>query len=153
MIIDCLQLTFIYKNKELRIHIEILLNAQIEEEEVLTLYQANKWSSADKPEKLLSALRNSHTFVTARSNGKLVGIANAISDGYMVVYYPHMLVDPTYHHKGIGRQMMKALQSVYHSFHQQMLTADGEAIGFYEALGFKRAGKTASMWIYDGNEH
>jgi len=133
--------------------VEILLNAPIEEEEVLALYKANKWSSADKPAKLLSALRNSHTLVTARSNGKLVGIANAISDGYLVVYYPHMLVDPTYQHNGIGRKMMEALQSVYHSFHQQMLTADGEATGFYEALGFKRAGNTASMWIYDGNEH
>ncbi len=133
--------------------IEIVLNGSIENEEVLSLYRANKWSSADKPEKLLNGLRNSHTLVTARDNGKLVGIANAISDGYLVVYYPHMLVDPKYQGKGIGRKMMEAMQSVYHSFHQQMLTADGEAIEFYKALGFEKAGKTESMWIYSGNEH
>jgi ribosomal protein S18 acetylase RimI-like enzyme len=41
----------------------------------------------------------------------------------------------------------------YSGYHQQMLVADGEAIGFYEKLGFSRAGKTQSMWIYAGNDH
>ena len=72
--------------------VEILINAPIEDDEVIELYEDNKWSSAKKPEKLLNALRNSHTLVIARHKGKLVGIANAISDGYLVVYYPHMLV-------------------------------------------------------------
>lgn len=133
--------------------IEILLNSSIEDAEVISLYQANKWSSANKPKQLLNGLRNSHTLVVARHNGKLVGVANAISDGHLVVYYPHMLVEPSYQGQGVGRKMMEAMQSVYSSFHQQMLTADGEAIEFYKTLGFKRAGKTESMWIYDGSEH
>jgi len=106
-----------------------------------------------KPKELLAALHNSHTLVVARSSGKLVGIANAISDGHLVVYYPHMLVHSDYQRKGIGHKMMQAMQTVYASFHQQMITADGDAIAFYETLGFERAGKTASMWIYDGNDH
>jgi GNAT superfamily N-acetyltransferase len=134
-------------------NIEISLNTSIKKEEVLALYEANGWSSAKKPKELLTGLRNSHTLVVARDSGKLVGIANAISDGHLVVYYPHMLVHPNYQGKGIGRTMMEAMQSVYGSFHQQMLTADGEAIGFYKALGFERAGKTESMWIYSGDEH
>ena len=133
--------------------IDILINTNIDEEEVVALYEANHWSSAKKPKELLNALRHSHTLVVARHNGELVGIANAISDGYLVVYYPHMLVAPTYQGKGIGRKMMKAMQEIYHSFHQQMLTADGEAIAFYKALGFERAGRTEPMWIYDGDEH
>ncbi len=133
--------------------IEIELNGDIEEAETIELYHANKWSSADKPYQLISALRNSHTLVTARSEGKLVGIGNAISDGHLVVYYPHMLVHPSSHGKGIGRKMMEAMQSVYSGFHQQMLTADGDAIEFYKAIGFERAGKTESMWVYAGTEH
>ena len=133
--------------------IEIILNDQIEDEEVLVIYTANKWSSAEKPEQLLAALRGSHSLVTARISGTLVGIANAISDGHLVVYYPHMLVHPQYQRKGIGRKMMEAMQRRYSSFHQQMLTADGDAIEFYKALGFVRAGKTEPMWIYAGNEH
>ncbi|GAA0682221.1 GNAT family N-acetyltransferase [Marinobacterium maritimum] len=133
--------------------VEVVINGAIEEAEVIALYRANEWSSADKPDALMSALRNSHTLVTARVEGRLVGIGNAISDGYLVVYYPHMLVHPEYQGQGIGRAMMAAMQSVYKHFHQQMLTADGQAVEFYKSLGFERAGKTEPMWIYAGSEH
>ena len=46
---------------------------------------ANGWSSAEKPDELMAALRNSHSLETARLQGKLVGIANAISDGNLDV--------------------------------------------------------------------
>ncbi|MFT6029489.1 MAG: GNAT superfamily N-acetyltransferase [Oleiphilaceae bacterium] len=134
-------------------NVTIAMNEYIEEAEVVNLYRLNQWSSADKPEQLMQALRHSHSLVTARIEGRLVGIGNAISDGYLVVYYPHMLVHPKFHRQGIGRQMMKVLQEVYSGFHQQMLTADNEALAFYESLGFERAGKTEPMWIYAGNEH
>jgi len=48
---------------------------------------------------------------------------------------------------------MEKLNKKYKSFHQQMLTADADAFGFYKTLGFERAGKTEPMWIYSGNEH
>lgn len=128
-------------------------NGSIETEEVIELYQANHWSSAEKPEQLMKALRHSHTLVTARLNGKLVGLANALSDGYLVVYYSHLLVHPDFQRQGIGRAIMVEMQKIYGDFHQQMLTADGQAIDFYKALGFNRAGKTEPMWIYAGNDH
>ena len=134
-------------------NIQIDINGAIEADETIALYRANAWSSADKPERLLPALRNSHSLVTARCNGKLVGIGNAISDGYLVVYYPHMLVHPEFQGQGIGRKMMAAMQEIYRDFHQQMLTADGKAIEFYHSLGFERAGQTEPMWVYAGNEH
>ena len=132
---------------------EINLGDQIEDDEVLEIYKANNWSSSMKKEQLLAALRESHSLVTARTSGRLVGIGNAISDGHLVVYYPHMLVHPEYQRKGIGRRMMEAMQKRYSSFHQQVLTADSDAVEFYKTLGFVRAGKTVSMWIYSGKEH
>jgi ribosomal protein S18 acetylase RimI-like enzyme len=131
----------------------ISLDDNIDADEVISLYQANGWSSAEKPVSLLAALRNSHTLVTARIEGRLVGIANAISDGHLVVYFPHMLVHPDVQRQGIGRQMMTMLLEKYGDFHQLMLTADGGAIDFYRSLGFSRAGKTESMWIYGGTDH
>ena len=62
--------------------IEISLSDAINTEEVVDLYKANQWSSAEKPDELLAALRNSHSLVTARRAGKLIGIGNAISDGH-----------------------------------------------------------------------
>ncbi len=65
-------------------HIEISMRDALEPSEVIALYSANGWSSAEKPEQLLAALRNSHGLVTARLDHRLVGIANAISDGHLV---------------------------------------------------------------------
>ena len=133
--------------------IEISMTDAIQAEEVVELYAANGWSSAEKPIQLMAALRNSHALVTARQAGRLLGIGNAISDGHLVVYYPHLLVHPAFQRQGIGRQMMAAMLEKYAGFHQQMLTADGRAIAFYQSLGFVRAGKTEPMWVYAGDEH
>jgi GNAT superfamily N-acetyltransferase len=91
--------------------------------------------------------------VTARDDGRLIGLANAISDGYLMVYYPHMLVMPQYQGQGVGHKIMAKMQEKYRDFHMQMLTADGKAIYFYEKVGFEKAGKTQPMWIYKGDEH
>ena len=133
--------------------IEIKDTRDIPEDQLLVIYRLNKWSSADKPELLHKALKNSHALISAWVDDKMVGVANAISDGYLVVYYPHMLVHPDYQGKGIGRKMMAAMQKRYGNFHQQMLTADGKAIEFYKKCGFEKAGKTESMWIYRGTDH
>ena len=131
----------------------ISLTDKIESDEVIALYKANNWSAANKPQKLLNALRNSHSLVTARASGKLIGLGNAISDNYLVVYYPHMLVHPQYQRKGIGKKMMDVLKEEYTGFHQQMLTADSQAIKFYKSMGFEKAGNTEAMWVYEGSEH
>ena len=131
----------------------ISLTDTLDEAEVVALYAANGWSSAEKPKQLLGALRNSHSLVTSRLAGQLVGLGNAISDGHLVVYFPHLLVHPSLHRQGVGRKIMEVLLVRYRDFHQLMLTADGEAAEFYQALGFERAGKTVPMWIYAGNDH
>jgi len=118
--------------------IDISFEDTIEIPEVVELYKANNWSSADKPLALIKALRNSHSLLTARKNGKLIGLANAISDGSLVVYYPHLLIHPDNQGHGIGRRIMKAMFERY---------------GSYERVGFERAGHTVPMWIYEGNDH
>lgn len=135
------------------VNLHIKLDDSVNEVEVIDLYRANKWSSAKKPAHLMAALANSHCLVTARVENRLVGLGNAISDGFLVVYYPHMLVHPEFHRKGIGKEMMEAMQTKYSGFHQQILVADGEAIEFYRSLGFTPAGRTQSMWIYGESDH
>ena len=120
---------------------------------LLRLYSANEWSSANKPNELHDALMNSHSLLTAWDGVRLVGLGNAISDGHLVVYYPHLLVDPEYQGKGIGSELMRRLKAIYEGFHQHVLIADGRAIDFYRKCGFTRAGKTESMWIYSGQDH
>ena len=132
---------------------KIALEDRIGLEETVELYRANGWSSAEKPAELLAGLRGSHGLATARVGGRLVGLGNAISDGHLVVYYPHLLVHPEYRGLGIGRKLMEALGGRYRGFHQQMLVADGGAVDFYRKMGFERAGRTEPMWKYAGKDH
>lgn len=133
--------------------IEISNRRNIDEDQVLSLYRQNRWSSAEKPVELIQALKNSHSLITAWDGDKLVGLGNAVSDGYLVVYYPHLLVLPDYHGKGIGKMIMAKFQELYAGFHQQILVADGQAIDFYAKCGFEKAGNCMPMWIYKGHDH
>ncbi|MCA9263238.1 MAG: GNAT family N-acetyltransferase [Planctomycetales bacterium] len=121
--------------------------------QLVHLYRDNEWSSAEKPERLQRALAHSHTVISAWDGERLVGLGNAISDGYLVVYYPHLLVLRQYHRQGIGTRIMQRLQAKYAGLHQQVLLGDHEAVTFYQRCGFRRAGRTEPMWIYDGNDH
>ena len=133
--------------------IEIKETKDINTQDILELYRTNRWSSAEKPEALIPALLNSHSLITAWHGHKIIGLGNAISDGFLVVYYPHLLVHPAYQDKGVGKKIVDKLQQKYSGFHQQILVADGKAIDFYQKCGFELAGETRSMWIYKGAEH
>ncbi len=133
--------------------IKISETRDIEREKIIALYRANGWSAAEKPDELYQALMNSHSLITAWDGDRLVGLGNSISDGYLVVYYPHLLVHPEYQGKVIGKMILARMQEKYEAFHMQILVANKEAIGFYERAGFVRAGETQPMWIYKGNEH
>ncbi len=121
--------------------------------QVVTLYKANNWSAANKPQQLYKGLLNSDSLITAWDNETLIGLGNAISDRHLMVYFPHLLVHPKYQNKGVGKAIMEQMQLRYKDFHMQMLTADIEAISFYKKMGFEKAGDTQPMWIYQGGEH
>ena len=133
--------------------IEIKETKKLNKEDIVEIYKANKWFSAEKPELLYNALVNSHSLVSAWHNNKLIGLGNAISDGYLVVYYPHLIVHPKFQNCGVGALIVNKMQEKYSGFHQQILVADGKAISFYKKNGFVEAGETKSMWIYKGQDH
>ena len=114
---------------------------EINIKDILILYKANEWSSANKPTELYNALTNSETLITAWEGKRLVGLGNAISDGFLTVYYPHLLVLPEYQGKGIGKLIMDKMQEKYSHFHMQMLTADGRSVDFYKKTASKEPEK------------
>jgi GNAT superfamily N-acetyltransferase len=122
---------------------------ELPRDQVVNLYSQCGWSSSEKPDALLSALSNSQTVISAWYQNSLIGLGNAISDKALVVYYSHLLVLPSYQNMGIGREIMKRLQSRYINFHQQILLAVDNVTPFYEKLGFKYSSGVRPMWIYD----
>ena len=132
--------------------IEFRFDKQLQRDQVLALYRACRWSAAEKPDQLLAALAGSDSVVSAWQGGRLIGLGNAISDGAMVVYYPHLLVDPEHQRAGIGRQIMEHLRERYRAFHQQVLLSVDDAFDFYQRLGFQDTRGVRPMWIYQGSD-
>ena len=133
--------------------IEIKETKEIPKEKILALYRSLKWSSAEKPDALYAALMNSHSLISAWDGEELVGLGNAITDGYLVVYYPHLLVSPDHQNQGIGTRLVEKLRSKYLGFHSEIVLADGRAVEFYLRSGFSRAGTTVPLWKYEGKDH
>jgi len=88
---------------------------------ILAIYKANGWSAALKPTELFNALMNSHLLGSAWDGDILIDLGNAISDGHLVVYYPHLLMLPEYQGQGIGKSLMKLLIARYQGFYQHIL--------------------------------
>src|SRR5258706_14250314 len=99
------------RRRELRVHYRSAKS--LPRGDVLNLYRLVQLSAAMKSVHLMRALKRSHSLVTAWVKGSLVGLGNGISDGSLVVYYPHLLVLPEFQGRGIGRQLMKRLMKRY----------------------------------------
>jgi ribosomal protein S18 acetylase RimI-like enzyme len=108
-------------------------------EELLELYGAVGWSAyTDKPELLRAGIAGSSHVVTARLDGRLVGLARATSDDATICYLQDVLVHPDAQRRGIGRALVQAVLDRYSAVRQKVLLTDDEPAqrAFYESLGY-----------------
>ena len=86
-------------------------NKELPEAGVVRLYRENDWSKLiEQPARLRRALRDSHRVVSAWDGETLVGLGNALSDGFSVVFYSHLLVLPERQGRGIGSTLFEKLR-------------------------------------------
>ena len=88
---------------------------------------------------LAKAYAGSLCTLGAYDEDQLVGIIRAIGDGYTILFIQDLLVYPSYHRRGIGTALMKALLERYAHVYQIELATDHteKTIGFYKSLGFR----------------
>lgn len=107
--------------------------------ELVALYDSVGWTSyTGSPETLERAIAGSLRVVTARDEGRLVGLARIVGDGATIAYLQDVLVDPTHHRRGLGRLLVAAAFAPFDAVRQHVLLTDDEPAqrAFYEALGF-----------------
>ena len=108
--------------------------------ELLDLYEAVGWTAYTRtPEVLEAALAGSSFVVTSRrGDGRLDGLARAISDDATICYLQDVLVRPDAQRSGVGRALVEAVLQRYSHVRQTVLLTDDEAgqRRFYEFLGF-----------------
>lgn len=108
-------------------------------EELLDLYDAVGWSAYTRhPDVLEQALSGSTTVVTARREGRLVGLARALSDGATICYVQDILIRPEEQRHGVGRLLVRRVLDRHADVRQRVLVTDAEPgqRAFYESLGF-----------------
>lgn len=79
--------------------------------------------------------------VTARDNGKLVGIARALTDYSYCCYLSDLAVHEEYQRSGIGKELVSRIQEKLSDEVTLVLISAPNAVDYYPHIGFEKADK------------
>jgi len=111
------------------------------------LFLSVNWSSGHYPDKLVVAMRNSATVLSAWDGEKLVGLINALDDGAMTAYIHYLLIHPGYHGQGVGKKLIEMIKDKYSDYLRIVVISYDSEIGFYEKCGFTKSDDASPMCI------
>ncbi len=87
--------------------------------------------------KLSKMVRHANLIVTARENGKLIGVSRSLTDFAFCTYLSDLAVDRDYQHKGIGKELIRKTKLEAPEAKLILLAAPA-AIGYYPKIGMAR---------------
>ena len=120
---------------------------EFSEQDLKDLFLSVEWSSGHFPDKLVIAMKNFKTVISAWDGEKLVGMICAMDDGIMNAYVHYLLVRPEYQGKSIGRELVERVKEIYKNYLRVVVVAYNEELAFYEHCGFKKADDASPMFI------
>lgn len=118
-----------------------------EKSELERLFLSVGWSSGHYPDRLVTAMKNFRTVISAWDGDRLVGMISAMDDGSMNAYVHYLLVDPDYHGQGIGRRLVETVKQKYKDYLRIAVIAYNDELSFYENFGFKKSNDSSPMFI------
>lgn len=86
------------------------------------------------PESLRKMLEHGNLIVTARENGKLVGVSRSFTDFLFCTYLSDLAVDKEYQKRGIGRELIRQTKIATPNARLILLAAPS-AIPYYPKIG------------------
>ena len=89
----------------------------------------------DDRERIESMLRNADVIVTARSNGRLVGVSRAITDFVYCTYLSDLAVDEACQKQGIGRELIERTHQAAGLKTRLILISAPKARSYYPHIG------------------
>ncbi|MBR4670697.1 MAG: GNAT family N-acetyltransferase [Butyrivibrio sp.] len=116
-------------------------------EQLEDLFLSVDWSSGHFPDKLVVAMKNFKTVISAWDDDKLVGMICAMDDGIMNAYVHYLLVNPAYHGKMIGRTLVDKIKEYYKDYMRIAVIAYDNEAHFYERCGFEKSTDASPMFI------
>ena len=79
----------------------------------------------------------------ALDNGKIVGVARAVTDFNYACYLSDLAVDVDYQKMGIGQKLIQTVQNELEKSCKIILLSAPDAVGYYPKIGFSQHG---SAW-------
>jgi len=89
-------------------------------------------------------LEHTDIIVTAMDGEKIVGVARAMTDFNYACYVSDLAVDIAYQHQGIGKELIKQVQSQLESTCKIILLSAPDAKEYYPKIGFEQH---PSAWV------
>ncbi|SDM88147.1 GNAT family N-acetyltransferase [Sediminibacillus halophilus] len=90
-------------------------------------------------ERMKKMIESADLLVTARDNGKLIGIARALTDYCYCCYLSDLAVDKQYQQQGIGSQLISYVQTEIGEETALILLSAPSAMEYYPKAGFQKA--------------
>lgn len=91
----------------------------------------------NQPERLSMMLKHGNLIITARENGKLVGVSRSLTDFVFCTYLSDLAVDETCQKQGIGRELIRQTKIAAPLARLILLSAPA-AVLYYPRIGMKR---------------
>jgi len=104
---------------------------------VLVNSKLGKRRPVDEPERLSRMLEHGNLILTARENGKLIGVSRSLTDYAFCTYLSDLAVDEAYQKQGIGRELIRQTKLAAPQAILILLSAPA-AISYYPKIGMKR---------------
>jgi GNAT superfamily N-acetyltransferase len=123
---------------ETLIMIDYQLEPQLSVEEfidVLVRSTLGERRPVDDRERIESMLKNADLIVTARLNGRLVGVSRAITDFAFCTYLSDLAVDESCQKQGIGRKLIERTHEAAGLMTRLILIAAPKARSYYPHIG------------------
>ena len=98
----------------------------------------------NNPDVMAAMLRNADLIVTARSDGKLIGISRAVTDYAFCTYLSDLAVDEAFQRQGIGKELIRRTHEAAGHGTQLILLAAPKAQSYYPHIGMTRH---ESCWL------
>ena len=91
----------------------------------------------DNRERITRMCRNANLIITARHNGKMVGIARSLTDFAFCTYLSDLAVRESYQKKGIGKELVRRVREAVPEAVLILLAAP-KAVNYYPKIGMIR---------------
>jgi predicted N-acetyltransferase YhbS len=102
--------------------------------DVLTRSTLSERRPIDDAERIANMLKHANLIVTAREDGKLIGISRALTDFAFCTYLSDLAVDESYQKKGIGKELIRQTKLASPKA-KLILLAAPKAVNYYPRIG------------------